>query len=64
MRAFNKETTVKYSDFIKDLPYNFYRLCDRIRRNALVDGDAKKIKDLPNFDADIFKEITGIDLRA
>ena len=63
MRAFNRKTTVKYSDFMKDLPYNFYDLCNRIQRNALVDGDAEKIKALPNFDADIFKEITGIDLR-
>ena len=31
--------------------------------DALSEGDKNEIKSLPNFDADIFEEITGIDVR-
>ena len=31
--------------------------------NSATKGEKAKILDLPNFDADIFEEITGIDLR-
>ena len=62
MRAFNKDTTIRYSDFVKYLDYNFYDLCVRIADKKLIDGDEEKIKVLPNFDAEIFKEITGIDI--
>ena len=62
MRAFNKDTTILYSDFVESLDYNFYGLCFRIAAKKLIDGDEEKIKALPNFDAEIFKEITGIDI--
>ena len=62
MRAFNKDTTIRYSDFRQSLDYSFYNLCERIANKKLIDGDEEKIKALPNFDAEIFKEITGIDL--
>ena len=62
MRAFNKDTTIRYSDFVVCLDYSFYDLCVRIADKKLIDGDEEKIKALPNFDAEIFKEITGIDI--
>ena len=62
MRAFNKETTLRYSDFLKSIDYDFYDLCERISKKALNDGDRERIMALPNFDAEIFKEITGIDI--
>ena len=62
MRAFNKDTAIRYSDFVKHLDYNLYELLTRIANKKLIDGDEKKIKALPNFDAEIFKEITGIDI--
>ena len=62
MRAFNQNTTIRYSDFKKHLTYNFYALCVRIATKKLIDGDEERIKALPNFDAEIFKEITGIDI--
>ena len=57
MRAFNKPTNIKMTDFIVNR-----ELFDRISNNTLIDGDIELIKSLPNFDAKIFLEITGIDL--
>ena len=62
MRAFNCECDVTTSEFLKSLDYNFYYLCDRISNKNLIDGDVDKIKALPNFDAKIFAEITGIEV--
>ena len=62
MRAFNRETDIRYSDFTKTLDYNFNYLCQRISNKSLQNGDIDRIKALPNFDAEIFKEITGIDI--
>ena len=62
MRAFNRETDIRHSDFINTLNYNFYTLCQRISNNSLQDEDIDRIKALPNFDAEIFKEITGISI--
>ena len=62
MRAFNKLTNIKYSDFHRLIHYDFYDLCNRISKNCLEPNDVERIKALPNFDAGIFKEITGIDL--
>lgn len=63
MRAFNKPTNIRYSDFIDSLPYGFFGLCERIFKKELDPLDIARIKALPNFDVDIFKEITGIDLK-
>ena len=62
MRAFNRETDIRHSDFINTLNYNFYTLCQRISNNSLQDEDIDRIKALPNFDAEIFEEITGINI--
>lgn len=58
MRAFNKPTNIKLTDFI----VKYRELLNRISNNTLIDGDIELIKSLPNFDAKIFLEITGIDL--
>ena len=58
VRAFNKPTNIKLTDFIA----KYYELFERISNNTLIDGDIELIKSLPNFDAKIFLEITGIDV--
>ena len=58
IRAFNKPTNIKMTDFI----VKYRELLNRISNNTLIDGDVELIKSLPNFDAKIFLEITGIDL--
>ena len=58
VRAFNKPTNIKLTDFRA----KYHNLFDRISNNTLIDGDIELIKSLPNFDAKIFLEITGIDL--
>jgi hypothetical protein len=63
MRAFNKPTNIKFSDFVNSLDYNFYNLMNRISENRLEKADYERIKQLPNFDAEIFEEITGIEVR-
>ena len=63
MRAFNKETDITMTEFLKGINYDFRGLCERIESKALNDEDYDRIKTLPNFDKDIFKEITGIDMR-
>ena len=60
MRAFNRETSVKFTDFVNNLDYNFRELCERIFEKALISGDAERIKALPNYDPDIFEKITGL----
>ena len=60
MRAFNKEAEMSYTNFIKGLNYSFHSLCDRIYRKAFIDGDWDKIEALPNYDAEIFYQITGL----
>ncbi len=62
MRAFNKECDITRSQFFKSIDYNWWGFCERIGRKELFDEDYDRIKALPNFDADIFKEITGIEL--
>jgi len=56
--AFNKPANIKLTDFIT----KYHKLFERISNNTLIDGDIELIKSLPNFDAKIFLEITGIDL--
>ena len=60
MRAFNKETTMTLTNFIGSLDYSFDTLCERIYNKNLIKGDREKIEALPNYDPDIFTEITGI----
>ena len=60
MRIFNKECELTYSEFICSLDYSFSILLDRIRQGFLTTEDETHIKSLPNFDPDIFEEITGI----
>ena len=63
MRAFNKETDITMTEFLKGINYDFRGLCERIESKALNDEDYDRIKTLPNYDKDIFQEITGIDMR-
>ena len=63
MRAFNKESNVTMTEFLQSIDYSFYLLCERISENNLYAEDYDRIKALPNFDANIFKEITGIEVR-
>ena len=62
MRAFNKFADITYTDFITSIDYDFYDLLLRINNKDLTTEDHQRIKDLPNFDKDIFGEITGIDI--
>ena len=62
MRSFNKETDMTFSEFSHSIDYSFYGLCLRISENNLFDEDYARIKALPNFDPNIFKKITGIDI--
>ena len=63
MRAFNLECDMTVSEFFNSLNYSFHGLCYRISTKNLEEGDIDKIKALPNFDAKIFKEITGIEVK-
>ena len=60
MRAFNKETDMTVGDFLWSLDYDFKQLCNRIRYDKLLPEDRERIEALPNYDPDIFTEITGI----
>ena len=60
MMSFNRPTSMTYVEFLNSLSYSFYGLCLRISRNEIDADDIERIKALPNFDAEIFKEITGI----
>ena len=60
MMSFNRPTSMTYAEFLNSLSYSFYGLCLRISRNEIDADDIERIKALPNFDAEIFKEITGI----
>ena len=62
MRMFNRPTSIRHTDFIKSLDYCFSELMIRIYDNDLEPEDYERIRNLPNFDAKIFKEITGIDI--
>ena len=62
MRAFNRECDITYTEFLRSIDYSFWELCERISRKKLVDGDIELIKALPNFNAEIFKEITGVEI--
>ena len=99
MRMFNKETNIKYSDFIlsEDYPsFKGFDLCIWVNEEIMTSEEKKehpsykttggylkkveykdawaifwkktteenrqKFLNLPNFDADIFEEITGIDV--
>ena len=62
MRAFNKECDITRSQFFESIDYNWWIFCERISQKKLLDDDYDRIKALPNFDAKIFKEITGIEL--
>lgn len=62
MRMFNRPTSIRHTDFIESLDYCFGELMIRIHDNYLEPEDYDRIRNLPNFDAKIFKEITGIDI--
>ena len=62
MRAFNKECDITYTEFVNSLNYSWWDFCNRVGRKNLNDKDIDRIKTLPNFDAEIFKEITGIEV--
>ena len=63
MRAFNRDTNITFSEFMRSIGYNFSALLNRISRHEIDDKDIEHVKALPNYDADLFYEITGIDLR-
>ena len=61
MRMFNKTCDMTYNEFLKSLDYDdFIDLCRRIHNNDLLKEDRAKIEALPNYDPDIFTELTGI----
>lgn len=59
MRAFNKPTNIKYSEFLATVDSNIF---ERIYFRKLNKEDIEVIKSFPNFDSKIFKEITGLEL--
>lgn len=62
MRAFNKIADLTFTEFLDSINYSFSDLCDRISNKEFYPEDYARIKALPNFDAEIFREITGIDI--
>ena len=62
MRAFNRECDMTLTEFLKGIDYGFYALCERIHEKSLCGEDYDRIRALPNFDAEIFQEITGIEV--
>lgn len=60
MRMFNKETDMTYEEWFYTRTYNVTLFCKRIAEKNLEDGDWQRIKALPNFDAEIFEQITGL----
>lgn len=62
LRIFNESCEMTRTEFLRSIDYSFYSLCDRIRTNTLLPEDNDRIKKLPNFNAKIFKEITGIEI--
>lgn len=63
MRMFNHDSGITFTEFINGIDYNFYTLLENIQHKELADEDYDRIKALPNFDADIFELITGIDIK-
>ena len=63
MRAFNKECNMTRTDFLDSLDYSFFALCEHIHNKSITAWDIERIKALPNFDAEIFEEITGIEIK-
>ena len=59
MRAFNRECDMTFAEFCIENEY-FPSLLDRIYNRDLCSTDYELIRNLPNFDADIFYEITRI----
>lgn len=70
---FNKPTNWAYEDWKNSLAYkmilysmpeekNSYGISRQTWWDALIDKEKKAILELPNFDKNIFKEITGIDV--
>ena len=51
------------SEFYNSIDYNFFCLMHNIESKILDEIDIERIKALPNFDPDIFKEITGIEIK-
>lgn len=62
MRSFNKECNFTFSVFLDSIDYDWFPFMRRICTKNLGPRDYDRIKALPNFDPDIFKEITGIDI--
>ena len=73
MRSFNKPTKIKFSEWINSRDYIFFALDleEKTYKEAWAEWWKKnkskemkdRIKSLPNFDAKIFKEITGINIK-
>lgn len=69
IKFFNKESNLTYEDWllsdakkiIKEIPTEDYK-CAQDWWNRLEDTYKQIILDIPNFDREIFKEITGIDV--
>lgn len=62
MRIFNKECDMTIYEFFMNTDFGVNDLLYRIYRKDLDEKVIERIKNLPNFDADIFKEITGIEI--
>ena len=69
IKFFNKESNLTYEDWLqsdakkilKEIPTEDYKYAQEWW-NRLEDTDKQIILDIPNFDREIFKEITGIDV--
>ena len=69
IKFFNKESNLTYEDWLlsdakkilKEIPTEDYKYAQDWW-NRLEDTDKQIILDIPNFDREIFKEITGIDV--
>ena len=60
MRMFNKTCDMTYNEFLWSIDYSFTYLCYRIYDKDLLPEDRARIEALPNYDPDIFTELTGI----
>ena len=60
MRLFNKDCDFTKREWLNSLNYDYYDLCIRIKNKDLNREDWDRIKAFPNFDSDIFEEITGL----
>ena len=67
VRMFNKDTNIKYGDWKRSRAYLVMKTIQVDAQkwwDELSADDKQSVLDLPNFDKDIFNEITGVDIEA